>query len=173
MPEDNGTERRTLEQIWAPWRMQMIRAPKTGGCFMCEKHAQDNDRENLVLERSKYSYCLMNLYPYTNAHLLIVPYRHTGVFTELTDEETNDMMHLAKVWADVIKRSSNCEGLNIGMNVGRPAGAGCADHIHMHIVPRWNGDTNFMTVFGDVRVINQALEDTWAELKKTREELEK
>lgn len=165
-----------LDTMWAPWRMEMIRAPKQpcqgDACFMCEKHAQDDDKHNLVLERGKTCYCLMNLYPYNNCHLMIVPYRHTGNILELSHEELAEIMVMVQRWAAVIKKAANPEGFNIGMNVSRVAGAGMASHLHMHIVPRWNGDTNFMTVLGGSRVINQALEETWSELKRVREEMD-
>lgn len=167
-----------IDRMWAPWRMEMIRTPKTTtegtGCFLCDKPAQseEHDRENLVLERGRKCFCLMNLYPYNNCHLMVVPYRHTGNPLELSAEELSEIMEMTQRWVAVIKRSVNPDGFNIGMNVGRSAGAGMAAHLHMHIVPRWNGDTNFMSVTGNARVINQALEETWAELKKMREELD-
>ncbi|MGM9991761.1 MAG: HIT family protein [Candidatus Bruticola sp.] len=162
-----------LDRMWAPWRMEMIKAPKycVAECFLCVKHAQDNDKENLVLERGKTCYCLMNLYPYNNCHLMIVPYRHGGNIMELSPEEMQEIMTMAQTWIEVIKRSAHAEGFNVGMNIGRVSGAGMAEHLHLHIVPRWNGDTNFMSVFGGSRVINQALEETWKELKKCRLEM--
>ena len=163
-----------LERMWAPWRMEMIKAPKPKckpDCFLCVKHAQDDDKNNLVLERGKTCYCLMNLYPYNNCHLMVVPYRHGGNIMELTPEELGEMMTIAQTWIAVIKKTAHPEGFNVGMNIGRVSGAGMAEHLHLHIVPRWNGDTNFMSVFGGSRVINQALEETWEELMKGRQEL--
>ena len=149
----------------------MIKAPKGQGCFLCQKHSEDNDRENLVLERGKYCYCLMNLYPYNNGHLLIAPYRHTGDLADLQAEELNELMSMVQTWVGVIKKYANPQGFNIGMNVGTAGGAGTAEHLHMHIVPRWNGDTNFMTVFADTRVVCQSLTEARDELVKARQEL--
>lgn len=146
----------------------MIRAPKTPGCFLCVKHAESNDKENLVLERGEHCYCLMNLYPYTNGHLLIAPYQHTGDIGKLSPVEMSEMMRLAQRWTKVLSQCAHPEGYNIGMNIGQVSGAGVAEHLHMHIVPRWNGDTNYMTVFGGTRLINQALEETWEELIQAR-----
>lgn len=157
-----------LERMWAPWRMEMIRAPhcKDEGCFLCTKPAQDKDRENLVLERGETCYCLMNLYPYNNCHLMVVPYRHSGEIMDLTPQELAELMRLAQRWIAIIRKAARPEGFNVGMNLGRIAGAGMAEHLHLHIVPRWGGDTNFMSVFGGSRVINQALEETWGELRQ-------
>lgn len=157
-----------LERMWAPWRMEMIRAPhcKDEGCFLCTKPAQDKDRENLVLERGETCYCLMNLYPYNNCHLMVVPYRHSGEIMDLTPQELAELMCLAQRWIAIIRKAARPEGFNVGMNLGRIAGAGMAEHLHLHIVPRWGGDTNFMSVFGGSRVINQALEETWEELRQ-------
>ncbi len=157
-----------LERMWAPWRMEMIRAPhcKDEGCFLCTKPAQDKDRENLVLERGETCYCLMNLYPYNNCHLMVVPYRHSGEIMDLTPQELAELMRLAQRWIAIIRKAARPEGFNVGMNLGRIAGAGMAEHLHLHIVPRWGGDTNFMSVFGGSRVINQALEETWEELRQ-------
>ena len=158
----------SIDRLWAPWRMEMIKAHKDGdkGCFLCTKHAQDDDKTNLVLERGKTCYCLMNLYPYTNCHLMVVPYRHTGNFADLNAEELEEIMLMTQRWIEITKECAHPEGFNVGMNIGRVAGAGMAAHLHMHIVPRWNGDTNFMTVLSGDRVINQALEETWEELKE-------
>ena len=167
-----------LERMWAPWRMEMIRAPKPQnyldeGCFLCDKCKQGgDDEENLVLERGRTCYCLMNLYPYNNCHLMVVPYRHTGNLLELTNEELGEMMVMVQRWTEIIGKSAHPEGFNIGMNVGRVAGAGMSAHLHMHIVPRWNGDTNLMGVVGGSRVINQALKETWLELKKQQAEVD-
>ena len=157
-----------LERMWAPWRMEMIRAPhcKDEGCFLCTKPAQDKDRENLVLERGETCYCLMNLYPYNKCHLMVVPYRHSGEIMDLTPQELAELMRLAQRWIAIIRKAARPEGFNVGMNLGRIAGAGMAEHLHLHIVPRWGGDTNFMSVFGGSRVINQALEETWEELRQ-------
>ena len=146
----------------------MIRAPKEPGCFLCQKAAEDRDAENLVLERGRTCMCLMNLYPYSNGHLMVAPYRHTGEFTSLSDEEVAEMMTMARGWVGDLQKVGSPQGFNLGLNLGTAAGAGVADHVHLHIVPRWRGDTNFMTVLAEARVINQALEETRAELLRIR-----
>ena len=156
------------EFLWAPWRMQMIRAQRQGECFLCTKAAETADAENLILERGRTCFCLMNLYPYSNGHLMVVPYRHVGRLTELGDEEIAEMMTMAREWVRDLEEVGHPHGLNLGLNQGAAAGAGVADHLHLHIVPRWGGDTNFMTVLGATRVINQALGETRAELLRAR-----
>jgi len=146
----------------------MIRAPKESGCFMCTKAAEDRDPENLILERGQTCMCLMNLYPYSNGHLMVAPYRHVGDFTSLSDEEVTEMMLMARGWVRDLQKVGRPQGFNLGLNLGTVAGAGVADHVHLHIVPRWGGDTNFMTVLAEARVINQALEETRVELLRAR-----
>lgn len=146
----------------------MIRDPKEPGCFLCTKAAEDRDAENLILERGQTCMCLMNLYPYSNGHLMVAPYRHVGDFTSLSDEEVTEMMLMARSWVRDLQKVGEPQGFNLGLNLGRVAGAGVADHVHLHIVPRWGGDTNFMTVLAEARVINQALEETRVDLLRAR-----
>jgi len=156
------------DHLWAPWRMQMIRAPREDGCFLCRKSREDSDAENLVLERGRTCFCLMNLYPYSNGHLMVAPYRHVGDLTELSDEEVAEIMTVAREWVRDIQAVARPQGFNLGFNQGTAAGAGVADHLHLHVVPRWGGDTNFMTVLAETRVINQSLAETRAELLRAR-----
>ncbi len=160
-----------MERLWAPGRINMIRAPKAEGCFLCAKHndAPENDKPNLVLERGEHCYCLMNLYPYTNGHLLVAPYKHTGDLGELSDEELFEIMSMIRRWTVRLKQWSNPDGFNVGMNIGRAGGAGVAEHLHWHIVPRWVGDANYMTTCAGARVINQSLEAAWEELCNVRD----
>ncbi|MDO5297267.1 MAG: HIT domain-containing protein [bacterium] len=155
-----------MERLWAPDRIGMIRAEKTPGCFLCEKHrdTEDNDKANLVLERGKHCYCLMNLYPYTNGHLLVAPYQHTGDLGDLCPEELTEIMTMVRRWVVLLDKWAHPDGFNMGMNIGRAAGAGVAAHLHWHIVPRWVGDVNFMSSLAGTRVINQSLEGAWEEL---------
>ncbi len=146
----------------------MIRAPREQGCFLCTKSAQDRDVENLVLERGRTCFCLMNLYPYSNGHLMVAPYRHVGDLTDLSDEEITEIMTVARGWVRDLQELARPQGFNLGFNQGTAAGAGVADHLHLHVVPRWGGDTNFMTVLSETRVINQALTETRAELLRVR-----
>ncbi len=155
-----------MEQLWAPWRMDLIRQPKMSGCFFCNYFMESNDEENLVLERGERCFVMFNRYPYTNGHLMVVPYTHTGDLTELDSQELSEMMELTVRWQDILRREICAHGFNIGMNLGDVAGAGVKDHAHMHIVPRWRGDTNFITTIGEVKVIPQSLEDLYSQLKR-------
>lgn len=155
-----------MERIFAPWRIEYIRSPKHEGCIFCDFPKENRDDERLILHRGKMSFIIMNNYPYNPGHLMIAPYRHVGQLEELTQEEMEEIMSLASMAVRAIKESMSPDGFNIGINIGRVAGAGIEDHIHLHIVPRWNGDTNFMPVLADVKVIPEAVEDTFRILKE-------
>lgn len=153
--------------MWAPWRMEYIKkSKKERGCLFCKKAKGKKDQKNYLLYRSKKSYCIMNLYPYNNGHLMIAPYRHVGSIGSLTDDEICDMLLVAKKGVAALKRAFKPEGFNIGMNVGKVAGAGVIGHLHMHIVPRWKGDTNFMPVLADTKLVSESLDETYTTLKK-------
>ena len=154
-----------MDYLWAPWRMEYILSPKPDGCIFCDKPKQNADRENLILHRGDHCFVIMNYYPYNNGHLMIVPYRHIADLEDLTEKERREMMALLAGSAKIIKKAMNPDGLNIGMNLGRTAGAGIDEHLHFHIVPRWNGDTNFMPIFGHTKVLPQGLYESWNELK--------
>lgn len=157
-----------MEQLWAPWRMTYIRGEeKEPGCVFCiPPEEAEEDERRLVLLRGETAFVLMNKYPYTNAHLMIAPYRHTCEPGVLTDGEALEMHRLLVLSKAVLQETVAPQGFNIGMNLGLVAGAGIADHLHLHIVPRWSGDTNFMPVFSDVRVIPQHLEETYRNLRR-------
>ena len=152
-----------MKQLWAPWRMTYIRGesevPATG-CVFCLPPEQEGDGRRLVLLRGEGAFIIMNKYPYTNGHLMVAPARHTNDPGELTAAEVLEMNRLLVLARDVLQETVSPQGFNIGMNLGQIAGAGVADHLHMHIVPRWSGDTNFMPVFADTRIIPQHLEET-------------
>lgn len=154
-----------MERLWAPWRLEYITGERIDGCIFCIFPGEDDDRKNRVLARGKSAFVIMNTFPYSNGHLLIVPYRHVSDLTELTGDESLEVMQLVQRSLSVLKQAFAPDGFNIGVNQGTAAGAGIADHIHVHIVPRWNGDTNFMPVFADVKVIPEALEMTYDKLK--------
>ncbi len=143
--------------LWAPWRIEYILGEKSGECFLCRAFKEDQDRENLVLKRAKTCVVVMNRFPYNNGHLMIAPLRHIDAIERLTPEEQRELMALTARSVEILKQVMNPQGFNIGLNLGEAAGAGLKDHLHQHIVPRWAGDTNFMPVLGDVRVIPQAL----------------
>lgn len=156
-----------MDRIWAPWRMEYISSTTVQGekrCFLCVD-SQD-DEALMVVGRKGKAFVIMNRFPYTNGHIMIVPARHTGLLEELTDEELLDMMALVKIMTYIFKEEFKVDGLNIGINVGRAAGAGLEEHVHIHVVPRWFGDTNFMAVLGETRVISEHINETYRKLKR-------
>jgi ATP adenylyltransferase len=162
-----GKESDRMKQLWAPWRMAYIQpdsAPQEKGCVFCVRDRLGEDRDRLILARAAHAFVLMNKFPYTNGHLMVAPYRHSADIGDLTEPETLEMQRLTVLSRDVLKECLSPQGFNIGMNLGQVAGAGIRDHLHLHIVPRWSGDTNFMPVFSDVRVIPEHLEATYDRL---------
>ena len=154
-----------MDRIWAPWRMDYIESSKEPGCVFCEKSQSKKDKKNLVLFRGMETFILMNLYPYTNGHLMIAPYLHTSDVNELTEIANKEIMQFAKDCFNILKSKLGAEGFNFGANLGKVAGAGIDQHIHYHIVPRWSGDTNFMPVISDTKVMIEKLNKTWERLK--------
>ncbi|HSC71290.1 MAG TPA: HIT domain-containing protein [Candidatus Methylomirabilis sp.] len=144
--------------LWAPWRMAYIEGAQRDGCLFCEKPREGVDRKNLILSRGPLTYVVMNLFPYSNGHLMIVPYRHCSDLTQLSPEESLELMQSAQRCTQILQDAFRAEGFNIGFNLGKVAGAGIADHLHLHIVPRWMGDTNFMPVLADTKVMPEYLE---------------
>ncbi|MCP3178185.1 MAG: HIT domain-containing protein [Desulfuromonadales bacterium] len=153
-----------MEKLWAPWRMEYIYGETPQGCVLCLDEDRANDRQRLVLYRGEHCFIMMNKFPYTNGHLMVSPFRHTCCLENLTDTEALEMHQLVVMARGVLLDCFSPQGFNIGMNLGQIAGAGIADHLHMHIVPRWSGDTNFMPVFADVRVIPQHIQATYEKL---------
>jgi ATP adenylyltransferase len=150
------------DNLWAPWRIGYIQAApkKIEGCFLCHHQAhEDQDDENLVLWRSQYCVVVMNRYPYNNGHVLIAPARHFADLSEATDDEMLDMMQQTRDIQGCLTKTVNPDGFNTGINTGRCAGAGLPGHLHIHVVPRWNGDTNFMSVCSDTDVISQSMNE--------------
>jgi ATP adenylyltransferase len=154
-----------MKHIWAPWRIEYIRSEKPKGCILCDKPKENRDAENLILFRGKDNFVIMNLYPYNPGHLMVAPYRHVDSPERLTDEERFEHFNLTMLCLKVLREELSPGGMNLGANLGRAAGAGIDEHTHTHVVPRWNGDTNFITVVGDVRVVGEALADTYKKLK--------
>lgn len=159
-----------MERIWSPWRHDYIsqatsEKPDSAGCIFC--HARDdtdNDASNLVLYRANFNFVILNRYPYISGHLMIAPYGHLPELDSAGKETTDEMMDLAKRCQTALRAVYRPEGFNLGMNLGRVAGAGVADHFHMHVLPRWGGDTNFMTTVGDARVLPEDLTTTYRKL---------
>ena len=156
-----------MDYLWAPWRIEYIkkaRDEEKEGCFLCSKPTEKNDAANLILCRGQYCFVIMNVYPYNPGHLMVAPYRHVANLEDMGDAERNEQFELVSRSVAVLKQVLKADGFNVGMNLGRIAGAGIDKHIHIHIVPRWAGDTNFMPVVGDVKVVNEALKDTYKKL---------
>ena len=151
-----------MDKLWSPWRSQYIDSfankNKEKGCIFCDLSKEDvNNTENLLVEKGKLTFTMLNLYPYNNGHLMVVPYKHKNEFQLLTSEENAEIMEKLQLAVKALKITMNAEGFNLGANFGKASGAGIDDHIHFHVVPRWNGDTNFMPVLGEVKVISQDL----------------
>ncbi|MDP8213985.1 MAG: HIT domain-containing protein [Candidatus Euphemobacter frigidus] len=146
--------------LWAPWRIKYILEEKEEGCLFCRKAKMGDDAANHIIARSKHSFTLLNIFPYNSGHLMVAPYRHTAELENLPEEEISDLMILVQKSVRALKRTLEPEGFNVGLNLGKSAGAGVIDHLHIHIVPRWQGDTNFMPVVADTDIIPQSLEET-------------
>ncbi|HRJ27571.1 MAG TPA: HIT domain-containing protein [Fimbriimonadaceae bacterium] len=153
------------DQLWAPWRFSYIESKEAPGCIFVDLPAQDNDAENLILFRGQHAFVMLNRYPYTNGHLLIAPYQHTAEMADLSDPELLEIHQLLRSCVGWLKEAYAPHGFNIGVNLGSAGGAGIPSHIHWHIVPRWSGDTNFMTTVGEVRVLPQSLEESYVKLR--------
>ncbi len=154
-----------MEHIWAPWRIQYIQMQKPEKCILCKKPGQKSDVRNYILYRGEKNFIILNSYPYNPGHLLVSPYRHVANLEELTEEERNEHFSIVSRGIRVLRQVFKPGGFNIGINAARVAGAGIDDHFHTHIVPRWQGDTNFMTTLSDVRVLPQALAESYRQLK--------
>ncbi len=154
-----------MKHIWAPWRMEYIKMDKSGGCILCEKPKENNDKANYILYRGDKNFVMMNSYPYNPGHLLVVPYRHVANLDELINEELHEHIEIISRSIKILRQVFDPGGFNLGTNIGRAAGAGIADHVHSHVVPRWQGDTNFMPVIADTGVIPEALAETYQKLK--------
>ncbi len=157
-----------MERLWTPWRRAFIEADtsdRSSECFLCTKPAQHDDRANLIVMRSERAYALLNLYPYNNGHLMVAPYVHTGDLGTLDTAIAEEMMRVTQRCVDALQRAYRPDGFNVGMNLGKAAGAGVPDHLHIHVVPRWSGDTNFMPVLGETKVLPETLEQTYDRLQ--------
>jgi len=175
MTENSGRERKC--NIWAPWRMPYIETlhedPADDGCFLCRGRDQrDRDVENLVLWRGEHCLAVLNRYPYTGGHSMVAPLQHVATMGEMPDPALLEMMRMVTSLQDALKAGFDCQGFNVGFNIGRCAGAGLPGHLHVHVVPRWNGDTNFMPVFTDVRVVPVSLEEIYEQLSAAAAKLD-
>ena len=154
-----------MNRLWAPWRIEYIRAENEDGCVFCNKSISKDDQDSLVLYRGKEAFILMNLYPYSNGHIMICPYAHSSDTNDLSVVCNEEIMRLANESMNILRKKMNAEGFNFGANLGKAGGAGIEDHLHYHIVPRWNGDTNFMPVVGTTKVMVEGLNETWISLR--------
>lgn len=155
-----------MERLWAPWRLQYVGKEKAPGCIFCDKPKAGDDRAHYIVHRGAHSFVILNAFPYNNGHIMVAPYEHIADLEELPPATAGDMMALAQLATRALKATFFPDGINLGFNLGAAAGAGIADHLHMHLVPRWVGDTNFMPVIGDTRVIPESLEQTFDKLSE-------
>ena len=162
-----------MEQIWAPWRIRYILGKKSSHCIFCAKASQkneegleSNDEQNHVLLRGKSCFVLLNTYPYNPGHLMVAPYQHTAELSDLSRDTLTELMETTCRCQKILQKAMKPDGLNVGFNLGKSAGAGILDHVHQHIVPRWEGDTNFMPILADTRVLSEGLDEVYAKLRK-------
>jgi ATP adenylyltransferase len=156
----------TEQRLWAPWRLDYIKGPKPDECIFCAKPAAGDDAAAHIVARGEHCFAMLNAYPYNNGHLMISPYEHLSSIEDLADEVLLELMTLTQHSLRAIRDAYGPEGFNVGVNEGKVAGAGVEDHVHLHVVPRWGADTNFMPVIGSTRVLPQSLEDSYATLSK-------
>lgn len=155
-----------FDLIWAPWRMEYIKKVDEPGCVFCKKLKKKDGPENLVLYRGRKSFIMLNLYPYTNGHIMVAPLKHIKDLEKLDAATLAEMMKLSQKMITVLKKLMHPEGFNVGINIGKVAGAGVLGHVHIHIVPRWNGDHNFMPVLGATKIMPQTLTEVYALLRR-------
>lgn len=155
-----------MDYLWTPWRYAYVStADKAPSCVFCDK-AEANDRESLIVHRGEHNFIVLNKFPYTSGHVMIVPYAHLDELQKLPLEAAREMMALSQKMEQVLRHVYHPDGVNLGMNIGKAAGAGVAGHIHMHVLPRWVADANFVSVIADTRVLPEALDETWLRLRK-------
>jgi ATP adenylyltransferase len=155
-----------IKSLWAPWRMVYIQGPSPQECIFCKASKEDRDQENLVLYRSRTIFVMMNRFPYAYGHLLVCPVQHVRDLGGLPDHALGELMQVTRDAIHILQRSLNPDGFNMGINLGGVAGAGYVEHLHMHIVPRWHGDHNFMPIIGETRVISEHLAHTYGRLRE-------
>jgi len=156
-----------MDYLWSPWRMKYIEGnEKNNGCVFCNAQAKADGVENLIVDRGMFSYVILNRFPYTSGHLMVVPFEHIANLEELNAETRSEIMELTTRAMTILREIYRPQGFNMGANIGEAAGAGVVGHVHIHIVPRWNGDTNFMSALGDTRVLPETLEDTYKKVKE-------
>ncbi|MFH1459593.1 MAG: HIT domain-containing protein [Candidatus Omnitrophota bacterium] len=150
-----------MDKLWAPWRIKYIQAKKTKGCIFCQKPKQKKDKLNYIIKRKKYAYSMLNIFPYNNGHILVAPYKHEANLDKLVPNEVLEIIDLINENIKILKLKLKPQGFNIGVNMGKVAGAGFDNHIHFHIVPRWAADTNFMPIITGTKIISQSLDELY------------
>ncbi len=154
-----------MEHLWAPWRAEYIQRATESGCILFQKLRENNDEANFIVYRGQHNFIILNAFPYNPGHLMVAPYRHIANLQDLGDEEANELFGTIKTSLQLLEKAMRPMGFNVGLNLGKVAGAGIAEHIHTHIVPRWQGDTNFMPVLSDTKILSEALISTYKKLK--------
>ncbi|MCZ7571426.1 MAG: HIT domain-containing protein [Ardenticatenaceae bacterium] len=162
-----------MERLWTPWRMDYIMDQKETGCPFCRALVANDDAGQYIVYRGERTFVILNRYPYNNGHLMIMPYAHVGDLSDLDEATRNEMMALLDLSVRALRETSRPQGFNMGLNLGEAAGAGVTDHLHMHVVPRWGGDTNYMTVLNEVRTIPELLDETYRRLQPVMARLAK
>ena len=155
-----------MDYLWSPWRFRYVSQADSGGCVFCQAASENDDERTYIVHRGQRNYIVLNLFPYTTGHLMIVPYRHFGALEQGEPSELGEMMELSRRAAAALSRIYLPDGLNLGMNIGKAAGAGVAGHLHMHVLPRWQADANFLSVVGETRVLPEELPVTWEKLRR-------
>jgi ATP adenylyltransferase len=162
-----------MKHIWSPWRMKYIENnEKEEGCVFCNALTKEDSKENLIAFRGERAFVILNLYPYTSGHLMVVPFKHIATFEELDPATRAEMMELTSQSTTVLRKIYQPQAFNVGANIGEAAGAGVPGHVHIHIVPRWGADTNFMSVLGDTRVLPESIQDTYKRVRKGFESIQ-
>jgi ATP adenylyltransferase len=154
------------DYLYSPWRMQYILENKEKGCIFCLKPSAQNDEKHLIVHRSKHSFVMMNLYPYNNGHIMVFPQAHQSQLCHLTQTALHDLFETVQLAEKVLRKVYQPDGINIGLNLGKAAGAGIDEHLHVHLVPRWQGDNNFMSAINGMRVIPESFESAYRKLKE-------
>lgn len=161
-----------MEKIWAPWRSKYIFNENIEkGCILCNRIKKEKDVENYILYRGEKAFLIMNIFPYNNGHLMVAPYKHTALLEDLDNEEGKELVKTTTLAVRILKESLRPDGFNLGINLGKVGGAGIEDHLHIHIVPRWNGDTNFMPILADTKILSVSLDEVFKLLRKTMDNL--
>ena len=155
-----------MDRLWNPWRYQYVsKEHASTGCIFCDLPKEQNDEANLIVHRARFNFVILNLYPYTTGHLMVVPFQHTDSLQGVAEPTAQELFSLVRTADRKLRDVYRPSGMNLGMNLGESAGAGIAEHIHMHVLPRWKGDANFMSVIGETRILPEALAETYRKLK--------